>query len=228
MSNLKIHSHKSYQNERTLLVKMMHNAEKVLDLGCNEGVVSRQIIRAFPNVKVWGVEINPEALAVALPVLQAGWAFDLDDLDTLEETLAGLSFDHIIAGDVLEHTWNIEEITGILYQHLSPKGKLIISVPNWGHWTTLWVFFSRKWPRNPRGIFDKTHKKVIMRRNLPEFATLCPDAIFKVAKRGYRFADTLLFPRINKLIILGLYPLRFIPYLRDFITFGYVITITKP
>jgi len=228
MSEQKFHNHKSYQNESPILVKLLSNPEKVLDLGCNQGAVSRHIIKTFPNVKVWGIEINPEALKLALPVLETGWAFDLDDLDTLESKLSGLYFDHIIAGDVLEHTWNIEEITGILYKHLTSKGKIIISVPNFGHWTTLWVFFFRKWPRNPRGIFDKTHKKVIMRRNLHEFASQCPNAIFKMAKRGYRFADTLKWPKFNKLIILGLYPVRFIPYIRDFITFGYLFTITKP
>jgi|GEM_PF-928618 len=228
MGEQKFHNHKSYQNESPLLIRLMSNPEKVLDLGCNQGTVSRHIIRTFPNVKVWGIEINPEALKLALPVLEDGWAFDLDDLDTLENKLSGLYFDHIIAGDVLEHTWKIEEITGILYKHLAPRGKIIISVPNFGHWTTLLVFFSRKWRRNPRGIFDKTHKKVIMLRNLREFASQCPDGIFKIAKRNYRFADTLKWPKLNKLIILGLYPVRFIPYFRDFITFGYVITITKP
>jgi 2-polyprenyl-3-methyl-5-hydroxy-6-metoxy-1,4-benzoquinol methylase len=174
------------------------------------------------------LEINPDALAKALPVLEQGWCIDLDHTGELRKTLSGLSFDHIIAGDVLEHTVHFQRITGILYEHLLPGGRMIISVPNYGHWHTLWVFLTRKWQRNERGIFDKTHRTVIMYRNLPEFIAECPGARLKMARRNFRFFETNRFWKMNMAITYLLFPLLLIPYVRDFVTMGYVFTIERP
>ncbi len=201
---------------------------KVLDVGCNNGAVARAIKQRHPDARVWGLEINPEALNKALPDLEEGWCMDLDRTDELDPALAGLVFDHIIAGDVLEHTVGYQRITGILYKHLAPQGRMIVSVPNYGHWHTLWVFLTRKWQRNERGIFDKTHRTVIMYRNLPEFIEECPGAKLKMAKRNFRFFETNRFWKVNMAITYLLFPLLLIPYVRDFVTMGYVFTIEKP
>ena len=129
---------------------------------------------------------------------------------------------------VLEHTVKFQEITGILYMHLDPGGRIIVSVPNYGHWHTLWVFLARKWPRNERGIFDKTHRTVIMWRNLPEFLRDCPGGELRLVKRNFRFFETKRFWKVNMLITYALFPLLLIPYVNDFVTMGYVFSIRKP
>jgi 2-polyprenyl-3-methyl-5-hydroxy-6-metoxy-1,4-benzoquinol methylase len=184
--------------------------------------------RRHPGTRVWGLEINPKALELALPALEQGWCIDLDRTDELEQALDGLEFDHIIAGDVLEHTVQFQRITGILYDHLQPGGRIIVSVPNYGHWHTLWVFLTRKWQRNERGIFDKTHRTVIMWRNLPEFLAECPGAELKLLKRNFRFFETNRWWKLNMLVTYGLFPLLLIPYVKDFVTMGYIFSITKP
>jgi 2-polyprenyl-3-methyl-5-hydroxy-6-metoxy-1,4-benzoquinol methylase len=200
----------------------------LLDVGCNQGALVHALKERQPALTAWGLEINPDALAKAMPVLEDGWCLDLDHTDELERTLGDLIFDHIIAGDVLEHTVQFQRITGILYKHLEPGGRLIISVPNYGHWHTLWVFFTRKWQRNDRGIFDKTHRTVIMWRNLPEFIAECPGAEFKLLKRNFRFFETRRWWKLNMLITYALFPLLIIPYVNDFVTMGYIFSIRKP
>lgn len=223
-----MHDNASYQGPRPDLLDQLQEPRNVLDVGCNNGAVARALRVRHPQAKVWGLEINPEALQQALPDLVTGWEADLDDTAALERTLKDLRFDHIIAGDVLEHTVRFQRITGILYGHLAPGGRMVISVPNYGHWHTLWVFLTRKWQRNERGIFDKTHRTVIMRGNLPEFLEECPGGRLRLVKRNFRFFETKRFWKVNMLITYGLFPLLLLPYIKDFVTMGYVFTITKP
>jgi SAM-dependent methyltransferase len=223
-----MHDNKSYQGPRRDLLSELKVARRVLDVGCNNGSLARGIKVNFPEAQVWGIEINESALAKALPALEQGWGMDLDDLDLLRTNLRGLEFDHIVAGDVLEHTVNYKEITGILYEHLSPEGRLIISVPNYGHWHTLYVFFTQKWQRNDRGIFDKTHRTIIMKGNLKEFLTNCPGGRFKLLKRNFRFFETRRLWKINMIITYLLFPLLIIPHVRNMVTHGFVFSIQKP
>ncbi|MBK6542808.1 MAG: class I SAM-dependent methyltransferase [Flavobacteriales bacterium] len=225
---MKVHDNPSYQGPRPDLLRPLLAPERVLDVGCNNGAVARALKQRHPNVRVWGLEINAEALEQALPCLEKGWCVDLDRLDDLQAALGDLRFDHVIAGDVLEHTVKFQEITGILYMHLDPGGRIIVSVPNYGHWHTLWVFLTRKWPRNERGIFDKTHRTVIMWRNLPEFLRDCPGGELRLVKRNFRFFETKRFWKVNMLITYALFPLLLIPYVNDFVTMGYVFSIRKP
>lgn len=223
-----MHNNTSYQLPRPDLLAQLRAPKAVLDVGCNNGAVARSLKARYPEARVWGIEINPEALAQALPLLQRGWTLDLDDLTELKATLSDLEFDHIIAGDVLEHTVNFQKITGILYSHLKPGGRMIISIPNYGHWHTFWVFLTRRWQRNERGIFDKTHRTVIMYGNLPEFLEECPGGVLRLVKRNFRFFETKRFWKLNMALTYLLFPILVLPYLKDFVTMGYVLTITKP
>lgn len=222
------HDNPSYQGHRPDLLEQVRDPRRVLDVGCNNGALVRSLRLRHPQVQAWGLEINPDALTKAGPVLVKGWCIDLDRTDELEAALQGLVFDHIIAGDVLEHTVQYQRITGILYKHLAPGGRMIVSVPNYGHWHTLWVFLTRKWQRNERGIFDKTHRTVIMWRNLPEFIAECPGAKLKLVKRNFRFFETNRYWKLNMLVTYTLFPLLILPYVNDFVTMGYIFTIRKP
>ncbi|MBK8226567.1 MAG: class I SAM-dependent methyltransferase [Flavobacteriales bacterium] len=222
-----MHDHRSYQGPRPDLLAQLRSPSAVLDVGCNNGAVARALKLRHPAAKVWGIEINDAALAKALPDLVHGWSADLDQTD-IGAMLKDLSFDHIIAGDVLEHTVNYQRITASLYRHLAPGGRMIISVPNYGHWHTLWAFLTRKWQRNERGIFDKTHRTVLMWRNLREFAEACPGCRWNLAKRNFRFFETNKHWKLNMLVTYGLFPLLLLPYVNDFITLSYVVVIEKP
>jgi len=223
-----VHDHPSYRGPRHDLLDWVVEPRSVLDVGCNEGAFARALRRRHPEVEVRGIDLNPEALARALPSLDEAWALDLDDTAALEAALGERVFDHVVAGDVLEHTVRFERITGILYRHLAPGGRIVVSVPNWGHWHTLWVFLTRRWRRNDRGIFDRTHRTIILRGNLPEFLAECPGGEFRLLERRYRLFETNRWYRVNMALTRALAPLRLLPGVRDLITFGYVFSITKP
>jgi trans-aconitate methyltransferase len=222
-----MHDNRSYKGPRPDLVSQLRAPFRVLDVGCNNGAVARAIKQRYPDALVWGMDINEQAINEARSILEMGWALDLD-LANLGEVLKGYQFDHIIAGDVLEHTVHFQRITGALYAHLSPGGRMIISVPNYGHWHTIWVFLTRKWQRNERGIFDKTHRTVIMYRNLPEFKAECPGATLRLVERKFRFFETNRFWKLNMVVTWLLCPIMIIPYFRDWLTHSYLLVMSKP
>lgn len=223
-----MHDSQSYKNVRKDIARYVKNPKNILDLGCNDGATARWLKEKFPQVKILGIEINEAVLKQAMPHLDGGWAIDLDQFDLLEARLKDYEFDYILAGDVLEHTWNFRKITGILYKSLKPEGQLIISVPNYGHWYTIYNVFSQRWPRNERGIFDKTHKTPFMRRNLKEFLANCPDGTFTLNRRNLRFFETNKMWKLNMLITWLFSPIILIPYIRNFFTLNFVFSIAKP
>lgn len=211
----------SYSGGRPDVLAFVHRANTVLDVGCNEGNLARAIINRFPDAKVWGMDINPNSLRIAEDVLESAFCLNLDQLAELEKCLEGLTFDTIIAADVLEHTVNPWRILQCLETKLRPNGEIILSLPNLGHWETLLHFLLQKFPRRTRGLYDDTHLRFFFRRNLEEFATDGYEV--KVLHRNFRcyekrtiFMDKLVWPTIG-----------WIPWLREFFVFQWIIQIKR-
>jgi SAM-dependent methyltransferase len=75
-------------------------------------------------------------------------------------------FDLIIATDILEHVRRPHLLLQQMGQRLAPGGRIVVSLPNFGHWyprarTTLGVF-----DYDQRGILDQTHIRFYTRRSL--------------------------------------------------------------
>ena len=67
-----------------------------------------------------------------------------------------------------------------------------------------------------------------MHGNLPEFVKECPGGTLRLVKRNFRFFETKRFWKLNMVFTYMLFPILLVPYLKDFVTMGYVFTITKP
>jgi SAM-dependent methyltransferase len=77
----------------------------------------------------------------------------------------GSGYRAIVAGDVLEHVVDPEQLLADLRDRLSPDGELIVSVPNFGHWyprgrTALGLF-----DYDQRGPLDQGHVRFFTRRS---------------------------------------------------------------
>lgn len=211
----------SYTGARPDITKFIKHARLILDVGCNVGAVARALKQQFPACKVWGIEINPDALQHATSVLEAGFCLNLDDHENLEKLLAPLEFDTIIAGDVLEHTADPWKIVEVLYSKLLPDGRIFVSLPNIGHWQLGWNWLRQSWPVNPRGIFDSTHRRFFMRRDLENLAP--PGSKFTFLSRTFRFFDKE-HPRFDRVIATLL---RHVVWLREYFVFQYIFVIQK-
>jgi 2-polyprenyl-3-methyl-5-hydroxy-6-metoxy-1,4-benzoquinol methylase len=130
---------------------------RVLDLGCSGGLLSERI-RALGH-DVTGVDIVelPQVRGRVDRFIQG----NLDDGLPLE--VEG-PYDVVLAADVLEHVRTPELVLDQSRRVLAPRGVLVASVPNFGHWyargrTALGLF-----DYDQRGIFDRGHVRFFTRR----------------------------------------------------------------
>jgi 2-polyprenyl-3-methyl-5-hydroxy-6-metoxy-1,4-benzoquinol methylase/glycosyltransferase involved in cell wall biosynthesis len=134
---------------------------RVLDLGCSGGLLSERV-RALGHT-VTGVDI------LELPEVRSRVdRFIPGDLDKglPPEVRADGPFDVVLAADVLEHVRVPELILDQSRDVLAPRGILITSVPNFGHWyargrTALGLF-----DYDQRGILDGGHVRFFSRRGI--------------------------------------------------------------
>ena len=96
---------------------------RVLDLGCRDGALTQAYLAGN---EVVGVDADQDALAEAARLrIETRWA-DLDQpLD-----LPDVSFDVVVAGELLEHVRDPERLVGEAERLLRPGGTFVGSVPN--------------------------------------------------------------------------------------------------
>lgn len=218
----------SYKTGRPDVARHALNPKKVLDVGCNEGAVSRFIKSQYPEAHFFGLEWNETALQKGVDVFEKSWQIDLNDIKKVQDYLHGYTFDTIIGADVFEHLQDPLPLVNVLYQKLEPHGKIIISLPHTGHWHVFLHILRLKWPRNPEGVFDKTHLRIYLRRNLEEFQEVCPNSNFKLLDRRMKFLDIIngnIFVKGMNRVVKIFKP---IPYVREFFTFQFIFSIQKP
>jgi 2-polyprenyl-3-methyl-5-hydroxy-6-metoxy-1,4-benzoquinol methylase len=136
-----------------ILVAMVGDGDRVLELGCNSGFISRHL--KDKNCRVTGIEIDPAAAQIARSWCDRVLTCDINQ----PEWIASLEgpFDTIICGDVLEHLVNPSMVLKSLGSLLTPGGKIVISLPNVAHWTVRFGLLLGNFNYQPMGILDATH-----------------------------------------------------------------------
>lgn len=135
---------------------------RILDLGCSGGLLAERVRAIGHHVTgVDALEIDGVRQRVDT-FIQANLDGDLPAAVLDEEP-----FDIVLCADILEHLRQperlLEEISASV---LGPRGKLIASVPNFGHWyprgrTVLGLF-----DYDQRGVLDDTHVRFFTRRGI--------------------------------------------------------------
>jgi SAM-dependent methyltransferase len=135
-------------------------ASRILDLGCSGGAFASRV-RALGH-HVTGVDFNE--LPHVRERCDAFFQADLD-LGIPDEVVGCGPFDVVICADILEHLRRPEDLLAQLSKALVPRGAVIASVPNFGHWysrgrTALGLF-----DYDQRGILDHGHVRFFTRRS---------------------------------------------------------------
>ncbi len=138
-----------------LLERIPLYSRLVLDIGCGTGALGHAFKRRNPRARVFGIEGDPRAAAIASRRLDGVIAGDIETL-SLPESFSG-AVDCLIYGDVLEH---LRDPWALLRRHaalLSPTGVLLASLPNVEHWRFAARLLQGGWRYEESGLFDRTH-----------------------------------------------------------------------
>jgi 2-polyprenyl-3-methyl-5-hydroxy-6-metoxy-1,4-benzoquinol methylase len=145
---------------------------RVLDLGCSSGLLAAHLRRAGHYVVGVDVVAHPEARQATDELFEA----DLDD--GLPDSLPG-EFDVVICADVLEHVRRPATLMEKLSSVLSPRGRMIASIPNFGHWYPRTRTALGRFDYDQRGILDADHVRFFTRRS---FLRLSQDAGWRIVR----------------------------------------------
>jgi glycosyltransferase involved in cell wall biosynthesis/ubiquinone/menaquinone biosynthesis C-methylase UbiE len=134
---------------------------RILDLGCSGGLLSDQARRLGHHVTAVDILELPEVTHRVDRFIQA----DLDEGLPAGVTADG-PFDCVVAADVLEHVREPERLLEEICEVLVPRGQLIASVPNFGHWYARARVASGFFDYDQRGILDNGHVRFFTRRGI--------------------------------------------------------------
>jgi len=143
-----------------IIQEIQPGKNKILDVGCGEGVLGAWLLEHGYAESVVGIEVFEAAFKLATEKLTRVINCDLNktNKDELRKVLEGDKFNYIICGDVLEHLVDPWQMLSGLVEYLAPDGKVIVSLPNVRHWS-VWIplVFRGRWEYRDRGIMDRTH-----------------------------------------------------------------------
>jgi 2-polyprenyl-3-methyl-5-hydroxy-6-metoxy-1,4-benzoquinol methylase len=143
-----------------VLAQVPSSAKRVLSVGCAMGITEAEMVKR--GVEVVGIEYNATAAAAAR---ENGLHVVEGDACTIESELLGSDFDCLIYADVLEH---LADPAPMLCRHaelLRPGGVVIVSVPNFRHYSVFWqLFVQGRVQYADAGIMDRTHVRLTTRR----------------------------------------------------------------
>ncbi|GGL87006.1 bifunctional glycosyltransferase/class I SAM-dependent methyltransferase [Nakamurella endophytica] len=155
-------------SSHTIILDMLRRLppSRVLDLGCSAGVLAEQMRAAGHTV------VGVDALEL-LGVRDRTDEFHRADLERPLPPEIGSGYDVVVAGDIIEHLSHPQDLLRQVRELLRPGGRLVLSVPNFGHWyprsrVALGIFGYDR-----RGILDNTHLRFFTRSLLRRMVRDC-------------------------------------------------------
>lgn len=135
-----------------LLMAMIPQGARVLDIGCGTGSISG-MIRGLRRADVLGIEPHPERAKKAeeegIKVVNGVYS---DEIPKNHGT-----FDVVLFADVLEHLADPIHVLEQVKSALAPGGRVLASIPNVAHWSVRLRLLAGTFDYQPTGIMDATH-----------------------------------------------------------------------
>ena len=145
---------------------------RVLDIGCSDGYLSGALRERGHHVTGVDVEAHDR-------IKERVDHFVVADLDQgLPDELAG-PYDIVVLADVLEHTREPQALLEDLRTRMGPSTRVMVSVPNFGHWYPRARVAIGRFDYDRRGILDKGHVRFFTKRS---FERILRDAGYTVVR----------------------------------------------
>jgi SAM-dependent methyltransferase len=152
---------------------------RVLDVGCGAGHLG-ELLKTRGH-QVTGVELVPEAAAVAQSLLDAVFVGDVEAVG-----LPPGPFDAILFADLLEHLVDPWHVLRQAAARLAPGGVIVASIPNVQNGDVVWRLLRGRWDYRERGILDRGHLRFFTLDTIRDLFTQAGLEIFHVGHRYRR------------------------------------------
>lgn len=137
----------------------------VLDIGCATGYFAKEL-KDRKNCRVWGIDINKDALNIAKKYCEEVYQRDLSHIHSLP--VKRHFFDVILILDVIEHLPNPENLLTILHTYLKKDGIAVVSLPNIAFISIRLMLARGKFTYRDTGIMDRTHMRFFTKETFLE------------------------------------------------------------
>lgn len=138
----------------------------LLEIGCARGVTGRWLGEQL-GCRVSGVELNPVVAKEAAQHLHRVFVGDVTAI-----TIDG-RYDVVLATELFEHLPEAEKVLRRLGELTRPGGRIILSVPNVGHWSVVEDLIAGRWDYLPIGLLCYTHYRFFTRTTLADWIRRC-------------------------------------------------------
>ncbi len=128
-----------------------------LDVGCNTALLGATLKQAYPDCRVWGVEPDAGAAAIAKTRLDRVIQMPFDQIDWGKEGIAAASFDTVFLLDVLEHMYDPWQALLTLRGMLRPGAQVLVTIPNMRNILLMQDLVNGNFRYRPTGLLDITH-----------------------------------------------------------------------
>jgi 2-polyprenyl-3-methyl-5-hydroxy-6-metoxy-1,4-benzoquinol methylase len=152
---------------------------QVLDVGCNNGLIGREIIRSS-QTSVDGVDINGEALEEAKKTYRKVFERDLgkSKLEIDDE-----KYDYIIFSDILEHLPRPDLILKDARKYLKDDGEIFICLPNIARFEIRIKLLLGNFDYSP-GILSEDHLRFFTKKSAKNLIQNCGYKIETIIPTG--------------------------------------------
>ena len=158
----------AYLRDPVIAFCKRYNAHKVLDLGCGNGAMCRDLAAA--GFSVFGCDPSEEGIRIAAQTLPEVVFRTLGVYDD-PQLLGADGFDAVISTEVIEHLFLPRHLPQFAFKVLRPGGRLIISTPYHGYLKNLALSIADKWDVHHTPFWDGGHVKFWSRRTLTTLLT---------------------------------------------------------
>jgi SAM-dependent methyltransferase len=158
----------NYRHE--IAMQVPEGSTRIFEYGFGDGSLLLGLERDRGCREMYGVEVNPHAIAQMDGLLDGAWLIDLNKPDAwLEEEYENF-FNYILAPMSLEHTYDPWYVLKKFNKYLAHGGKVILQVPNAQSWTCLYHVLTGDFPYVSGGTWDYTHIRWYTLKSLVDIA----------------------------------------------------------
>lgn len=167
----------SANDSLAVIARQFGNPCRVLDVGTGVGALGRYLKdRGFT---VEGITYSEEEARRAADGYDRLEVIDLERILPSSRFSEG-TFDVIVCADILEHLRNAPDVLRDLRGLLSPRGRLLLSIPNATYMGVIFGLLGGRFQRTQEGLLDATHVNFFDRQGLEQ---LVENAGFRISNR---------------------------------------------